>query len=73
MEATAATVLAAAIIGSATGVTWLVVQLPSRLQQIESSIERLLGGQERLGERFEALDTKVREHEVRIIKLEQRP
>jgi hypothetical protein len=42
LEATAAAVLASAIASTTGGVAWLVVQLPSRLQQMESSIERIL-------------------------------
>jgi hypothetical protein len=72
LEATAATVLSAAIVASAGGVTWLVVQLPTRLQQIETAIDRIIGSQSRFENRFEGLEKTVQDHDRRIIKLEVR-
>lgn len=72
MEATAAAVLAAAIISTAGGMSWLVIQLPNRLQQLEGQITRILNNQERFEERFVNLEEKVQEHDRRIIKLEMR-
>jgi hypothetical protein len=72
IEATAAAVLASAIASTTGGVAWLVVQLPSRLQQMESSIERILGNQERFELKFSGLEEKVQDHDRRIIRLELR-
>jgi hypothetical protein len=70
LEATAAAVLTAAIIGTAGGVGWLVVQLPSRLQQLESSITRILQNQDAFSEKFGQLEKQVQDHDRRIIRLE---
>jgi len=70
LEATAASVLAAAIIGTSAGVSWLVVQLPSRLQQLEGSVTRILQNQDVFQSRFSQLEKQVIEHDRRIIKLE---
>jgi hypothetical protein len=70
LEATAAAVLTAAIIGTAGGVGWLVVQLPNRLQQLESSITRILQNQDAFSEKFGQLEKQVQEHDRRIIRLE---
>jgi septal ring factor EnvC (AmiA/AmiB activator) len=70
LEATAAAVLASAIASTTGGVAWLVVQLPSRLQQMESSIERILNNQEKFENKFSGLEEKVQDHDRRIIRLE---
>ena len=70
MEATAAAVLAAAIIGTAGGVSWLVIQLPNRLQQLEGSVTRILQNQDAFSEKFGQLEKQVQEHDRRIIRLE---
>lgn len=70
MEATAAAVLAAAIIGTAGGMSWLVVQLPNRLQQLESTMVRILQNQDAFSEKFLDLEKQVQEHDRRLIKLE---
>lgn len=72
LEATAAAVLAAAIIGTAGGVGWLIVQLPNRLRQLEDSITRILQNQSMFSEKFLNLEKQVQEHDRRIIKLELR-
>jgi septal ring factor EnvC (AmiA/AmiB activator) len=72
LEATAAAVLASAIASTTGGVAWLVVQLPSRLQQMESSIERILNNQEKFENKFSGLEEKVQDHDRRIIRLELR-
>jgi hypothetical protein len=72
MEATAASVLTASVIGTAAGVGWLVVQLPSRLQQLESRIVQIVENQELFNTRFIDLEKQVDEHDRRIIRLELR-
>jgi hypothetical protein len=70
MEATAAAVLSAAIIGTAGGVGWLIIQLPNRLQQLEQNISRILVNQDLFGKQFSELEKQVEDHDRRIIKLE---
>jgi hypothetical protein len=72
LEATAASVLAAAVIGTAAGVGWLIVQLPSRLQQLEASITRILENQSLFNQKFLDLEKQVEDHDRRLIKLELR-
>jgi len=72
LEATAASVLAAAIIGTAGGMGWLLVTLPTRLNQLESSVTRILSNQDQFEARFNGLEKTVQEHDRRIIKLEIR-
>ena len=72
MEATAASVLTASVIGTAAGVGWLVVQLPSRLQQLEARIVQIVENQELFNTRFIDLEKQVDEHDRRIIRLELR-
>jgi hypothetical protein len=72
VEATAAAVLASAIASTTGGVAWLVVQLPNRLQQMESSIDRILNNQERFELKFSGVEEKLQDHDRRIIKLELR-
>jgi septal ring factor EnvC (AmiA/AmiB activator) len=72
VEATAAAVLASAIASTTGGVAWLVVQLPNRLQQMESSIDRILNNQERFETKFTGLEEQVQDHDRRIIRLELR-
>lgn len=70
LEATAAAVLAAAIIGTAGGVGWLIVQLPNRLRQLEDSVTRVLQNQDMFSDKFIDLEKQVQDHDRRIIKLE---
>jgi hypothetical protein len=70
MEATAAAVLAAAIIGTASGVGWLVVQLPTRLQQLENRMNQIVENQELFNQKFVQLEKTVSEHDRRLIRLE---
>ena len=70
IEATAAAVLAAAIIGTASGVGWLVVQLPTRLQQLENRMNQIVENQELFNQKFIQLEKTVQEHDRRIIRLE---
>jgi hypothetical protein len=70
MEATAAAVLAAAIIGTTGGVGWLVVQLPNRLQQLENRMNQIVENQELFNQKFIQLEKTVQEHDRRIIRLE---
>lgn len=70
LEATAAVVLAAAIISTTGGVGWLIIQLPSRLKQLEDSITRILANQDAFSDKFANIEEQVRDHDRRIIKLE---
>jgi septal ring factor EnvC (AmiA/AmiB activator) len=70
MEATAASVLSAAVIGTAAGVGWLVTQLPSQLQQLKGEIARSVENQELFNSKFLELEKQVQEHDRRLIKLE---
>lgn len=72
LEATAATVFAAAILGTAGGMGWLVVALPSKLQQLETQITRIVQSQDAFGARFNDLEKQVHDHDRRIIRLELR-
>lgn len=72
LEATAAAVLAAAILGTATGMTWLVISLPNKLQKMEEQISRIIQNQANFGEQFNDLREQVNEHDRRLIKLELR-
>lgn len=72
VEATAASVLTASVIGTAAGVGWLVVQLPNRLQQLENRINQIVENQELFGSKFVELEKQVDEHDRRIIRLELR-
>lgn len=72
LEATAAAVLAAAVLGTATGMTWLVFALPNKLQKMEEQISRIIQNQANFGEQFNDLRNQVTEHDRRIIKLELR-
>lgn len=72
MEATAASVLAAAVIGTAAGVGWLIVQLPNRLRQLEANITRILENQDLFNAKFLELEKKVEELDHRLIRQELR-
>lgn len=69
-EAVAAAVLAAAVLGTASGMGWLVIALPSKLQQLQEQIGQIVKNQEAFGRRFDQLQDRVFEHDRRIIKLE---
>lgn len=72
MEATAASVLAAAVIGTAAGVGWLIVQLPNRLQQLETNITRILENQDLFNAKVVELEKKVEDIDRRLIRQELR-
>jgi len=72
LEATAASVLAAAIIGTAGGMGWLLITLPTRLNQLEGQVTRILINQDQFESLFNGLEKTVQEHDRRIIKLEIR-
>jgi hypothetical protein len=72
MEATAAAVLASAVIGTAAGVGWLIVQLPNRLQQLEQNITRILENQDLFNTKFLELEKKVEDIDRRLIRQELR-
>jgi hypothetical protein len=65
-----AAVMSAAIIGTATGVLWLVASLPNRLQQIEQQMNQMIKNQEVFGAKFTEIEKTVNEHDRRIIRLE---
>ena len=70
LEATAGTVLAAAVLATAGGMGWLVISLPNRLQQLETQINQILRNQDQLGVRFEELEKQVTDLDRRTIRLE---
>ena len=70
LEATAASLMAAAILATAGGMGWLVVSLPNRLQQLETQITQILANQNQFGLRFEKLEQEVQELDRRTIRLE---
>ena len=70
LEATAASLMAAAILATAGGMGWLVVSLPNRLQQLETQVTQILANQNQFGLRFEKLEQEVQELDKRTIRLE---
>ena len=70
LEATAASLMAAAILATAGGMGWLVVSLPNRLQSLETQITQILKNQDQFGERFQELEKTVNDHDRRIIRIE---
>lgn len=70
MEATAAAVLAAAVIGTAGGVGWLIVRLPGHLQMLEKTVTQILENQKGFELRFMKLEEAVKEQDRRLIRLE---
>lgn len=70
LEATAGTVLAAAVLGTAGGMGWLMISLPNRLQQLESQITQILSNQTQFGLRFQDLEKQVTDLDRRTIRLE---
>lgn len=77
LEATAAAVFATAILGTATGVGWLVTALPNKLDELQTQITALKNSQNtfqiNFNQRFNGVEQQVRSHEARIIKLEVAP
>lgn len=70
LEATAASLMAAAILATAGGMGWLIVSLPNRLQQLETQISQILSNQTQFGLRFQELEKQVTELDRRTIRLE---
>lgn len=70
MEATAAAILAAAVIGTAGGVGWLIIRLPSHLQMLEKTVTQILENQKGFELRFMKLEEAVKEQDRRLIRLE---
>ena len=70
LEATSAAVLAAAVLGTASGMGWLVIALPSRLQALQEQIGQIVKNQEMFVRRFDGLENRVMDHDRRLIKLE---
>ncbi len=70
IEATAASLMAAAILATAGGMGWLVVSLPNRLQQLETQITQILRNQDQFGLRFQELEKQVTDLDRRTIRLE---
>lgn len=69
-EATAAAVLASAIISTAGGMFWLVVTLPQRLQNLESTVQSMAKTLSTFDQRVEKIEEKVSEHDERLVRLE---
>lgn len=69
-QTASAAVLASAIVGTAGGMGWLVINLPTRLQQLEIQMTQILKNQDAFGERFKKLEDTVEQHDRRLIKLE---
>lgn len=72
IEAAGGAILAAAIMATASGVVWLVVSLPNRLQAMEGNMRQILGNQTRMENQIDMLGSEVRMQDRRIIKLELR-
>ncbi len=70
LEATAASLMAAAILATAGGMGWLVVSLPNRLQQMETQITQMLRNQDLFGVQFQELQKQVNDLDRRTIRLE---
>ena len=70
LEATAASLMAAAILATAGGMGWLVVSLPDQLQQLRQEITQILRNQDQFNRRFEDLEKQVLELDRRTIRLE---
>jgi hypothetical protein len=70
LEATAASLMAAAILATAGGMGWLVVSLPNRLQQLEAQITQILQNQQQVGREIQEIRKEVVELDRRTIRLE---
>jgi hypothetical protein len=70
LEATAASLMAAAILATAGGMAWLVVSLPNRLQHLESQIVQVLQNQQRQSQEIQDVRKEVTELDRRTIRLE---
>jgi predicted PurR-regulated permease PerM len=70
LEGVAATVLSAAVLGTAGGVGWLVIALPSEIKQIKAQIQQIVSNQNTFSDRFMDLEKQVNDHDRRIIRLE---
>ena len=70
LEATAASLMAAAILATAGGMGWLVVSLPNRLQQLETQMNQILSNQNAFTVRFQELEKQVTDLDRRTIRLE---
>ena len=70
-EATAAAVLASAIVSSAGGVFWLIVSLPSRLSSLEGNVQEIVRLMGALEPRIERVERQVGDHDRRIERLER--
>jgi len=70
LEATAASLMAAAILATAGGMGWLVVSLPNRLQQLETQITQILQNQQQVGREIQEIRKEVVELDRRTIRLE---
>ena len=70
LEATAASLMAAAILATAGGMGWLVVSLPNRLQQLETQITQILQNQQQVGREIQEIRKDVVELDRRTIRLE---
>jgi septal ring factor EnvC (AmiA/AmiB activator) len=64
--------LSAAVLGTAGGVGWLVIALPSEIKQIKTQIQQIVSNQNTFSDRFMDLEKQVNDHDRRIIRLEVR-
>lgn len=71
IEATAGAILAAAIVSTFGGVTWLVFKLPVQLTSLQDRLEQLIENVTELDDDLGKLKTRVDDHERRIYKLER--
>jgi hypothetical protein len=71
-EDVVAAVLSALILATSTGVGWLVINLPNRLQQLEQQMTQILKNQDAFSERFLDVEKNVNDLYRRVIQLESK-
>lgn len=72
LEMASGAVLAAAIITTSGGMSWLLTQLPNKLNALERDSRQILTNQSRLENRLDTLWGEVRAQDRRLIRLELR-
>ncbi len=70
-EATAAAVLASAIVSSAGGVFWLIVSMPGRFTALETNVKELVRLVGTLEPRIQRIETTIEQQDRRIEVLER--
>lgn len=73
LEGASAAILAAAVIGTAGGVGWLIVRLPHELSRLERALMQVRDSQRGFESRFTRLEETVDQQDRRIIRLELKP